>query len=86
MFVTYMLLALGAGVAATAALPSWSWDTIQTYVRSKPPLATDNLLENTGWGAPNLPEGPEGGRDGGGESEHSISVLSGRHPATVYLC
>ena len=36
------------------------------------PLATYNLLENTDW----LPQG----------SEHPMSVLSGRHPATFCVC
>ena len=39
------------------------------YVRSKPPLATENLLENTDGG---------GGRKGG----QPVVVLSGRQPAT----
>ena len=39
---------------------------------------TENLLENTDGVLP-PPLSPEG-------SEHPISVLSGRHPATFYLC
>ena len=39
---------------------------LSMYVRSKPPLATENLLENVG------------GEFGVGVSEHPISVLSGR--------
>ena len=45
--------------------------------RSKSPLATDNLLENT--------DG-HSDRGRGGGSEHPIIVLSGRPPATFYLC
>ena len=55
----------------------WDWNIQGMYVPSNPPLATENLLENT---------------DGvlrvcvGGGSEHPISVLLGRQPATFYLC
>ena len=47
------------------------------YVRLKSPLATENLLENT-----------DGvlRRERGGGSEHPISVLSRRQPATFNLC
>ena len=48
------------------------------YVRSKSPLATENLLENTD-GVLRPPR--DGGRGEGG-SEHPISVLSGWQPAT----
>ena len=48
------------------------WDATHTPGRSPPPLATDNLLEHT---------------DGVLRPPHqSFSVLSGRQPATFYLC
>ena len=46
----------------------------------QPPLATENLLENTG----DVLRPPPSGMGRG--SEHPISVLSGRHPATFYSC
>ena len=45
--------------------------------RSKPPLATENLLENTDGIPRSLWSTP---------SEHPRVVLSGRQPATFYLC
>ena len=50
---------------------------VQDRGRSKsPPLATENLFENT----------DRVGARGGGRGALSISVLSGRHPATFCLC